>query len=114
MLDLARADPEGQRAERPMGGRVRVAANDRHARLGGPQLRADHVHDPLLRRVQPEQLDRELPGVRLQHAHLFGGDGIGDRQAAIAGGHVVVHRGQRAFRTAHLPSGQTEPVEGLG
>ena len=33
-LDLARPDPERERPERAVGARVRVAADDRHARLG--------------------------------------------------------------------------------
>ncbi len=52
VLDLARADPERERAERAVRGGVRVAAHDRHARLGDAQLGADHVHDPLAVRAQ--------------------------------------------------------------
>ena len=47
VLDLAGADPEGQGAERPVGGRVAVAADDGHARLGEALLGADHVDDAL-------------------------------------------------------------------
>ena len=47
VLDLARADPERERPERAVRRGVRVAADDRHARLGHAQLGADHVHDPL-------------------------------------------------------------------
>ena len=39
-LDLAGADPERERPERAVRGRVRVAAHDRHARLRQPELRA--------------------------------------------------------------------------
>ena len=49
VLHLAGADAERQRAERAVGGGVRVAADDDHAGLGEPELRADHVHDALLR-----------------------------------------------------------------
>ena len=49
VLDLGGADAEGQRAERAMRGGVRVAADDGHAGLGDAELRADHVHDPLVR-----------------------------------------------------------------
>ncbi len=49
VLDLAGPDPEGERAERAVGRRVRVAADDDHAGLGEAELGADHVHDALLR-----------------------------------------------------------------
>ncbi len=52
VLDLGGADAEGQRAEGAVGGGVRVAAHDRHARLGQAQLRADHVHDALIGTAQ--------------------------------------------------------------
>ena len=48
VLDLARADAEGQGAEGAVGGGVAVAADDRHARLGEPLLGADDVHDALV------------------------------------------------------------------
>ena len=48
-LDLARPDPERERTERAVGRRVRVAADDRHARLGQAELRPDDVDDPLAR-----------------------------------------------------------------
>ena len=49
MLDLAGADAKGQRAERAMGGGVRVAAHNGHPRQGQPLLRSDDMHDPLPR-----------------------------------------------------------------
>jgi hypothetical protein len=51
MLDLGGADAEGQGSERPMGGGMAVAADDRHARLGQAQLRPhDMDHAPVLQR----------------------------------------------------------------
>ena len=47
VLDLARADAEGERAERAVGRGVAVAAHDGHARLGEALLGADDVHDAL-------------------------------------------------------------------
>ena len=47
VLDLARADPEGEGAERAVGRGVAVAAHDRHARLGEALLGADDVDDAL-------------------------------------------------------------------
>ena len=66
VLDLAGADPERERAERAVGGRVRVAADDRHPRLGDPQLRADHVDDPLVLGAQRVERDPELLAVALE------------------------------------------------
>ena len=48
-LDLAGADPERERAEGAVGRGVRVAADDRHARLRQPELRPDDVDDALVR-----------------------------------------------------------------
>jgi hypothetical protein len=48
VLDLAGADAEGQRTERAVRRRVRVAAHDGHAGLGQTELRADDVHDALV------------------------------------------------------------------
>ena len=50
VLDLAGADAERQRAEGAMRRGVRVAADDRHARLGQAELRADDVDDALVAR----------------------------------------------------------------
>ena len=47
VLDFARADAEGQGAERAVRRRVAVAADDRHARLRVAQLGADDVDDAL-------------------------------------------------------------------
>ena len=49
VLDLARADAERQGAERAVGGRVAVAAHDRHAGQRAPLLGADDVDDALVR-----------------------------------------------------------------
>src|SRR5439155_1037276 len=63
VLDLARADPEGQRPEGSVRRCVRVAAHDDHPRLGETQLGADHVHDALVGRLQIEQLHSEVARV---------------------------------------------------
>jgi hypothetical protein len=124
VLDLARADAEGERAERPVGGRVRVAADDRHARLGDAHLRADHVHDALAgvaHRVQPDAELRRVPAQRLE---LRAGNRVGHRGAwtldrrsradAGVGRDVVVLGGEGQVRPAHLTPGGAQAVEGLG
>jgi hypothetical protein len=72
MLDFAGADPEGESAERPMGGGVAVSAHDRHARLGQAQLGADDVHDALVGVTHREQPDSKLLAVCRQDLHLAG------------------------------------------
>jgi hypothetical protein len=49
MLGLGRADAEGERPERAMRGGVAVAADDRRAGQGQPQLGADDMDDALAR-----------------------------------------------------------------
>ena len=48
MRDLGSADAEGQRTERTVGAGVAIATDDRHARLGQPLLRPNHMDDALL------------------------------------------------------------------
>ena len=66
VLDLARADAEGERAEGAVRGGVRVAADDRHAGLGDAELGADHVHDPLTLGAERVDGDAELRAVALE------------------------------------------------
>ena len=62
-LDLARPDPERERAERAVRARVRVAADDGHPGLGQPQLRPDDVDDALARVADAVERDPELGAV---------------------------------------------------
>jgi serine/threonine protein kinase len=57
VLHLAGADAESQGPEGAVRRGVAVAADHGHARLRGPQLRPDHMHDALMRALQPVQLD---------------------------------------------------------
>ena len=63
VLDLARADAEGDRTEGAVGGGVGVAAHDGHARLGEALLGPDDVDDALLGVAHREVRDAELGGV---------------------------------------------------
>ena len=74
VLDLGRADPEGERAERAVRGRVAVAADDRHPGLGEPELGADHVDDPLAPAAGRVEADAELLAVPPQRLELCGGE----------------------------------------
>ena len=123
VLHLAGADAEGERAERAVGGGVRVAADDRHARLGETELRADHVHDALVvvaERVQPHP---ELGAVAAQRLDLRTRRGVGDgeqvataeaeRRVGVPGRGVVVLGREGQVGTAHPAPGEPQPVEGL-
>jgi hypothetical protein len=123
VLDLAGADAEGQRAERAVGGGVRVAADDRQARLGQAELRADDVHDALVgvaHRVQPHA---ELGAVLPQRLDLGAGHRVGDRAVRAGQGdagtsdpgrrYVVVLGGDGQVGAAHLAAGRAQSVERL-
>ena len=115
VLDLARADPERERAERAVGGGVRVAADDRHAGLGDAELRPDHVDDALAVGADRVERDAELLAVALERLDLDArelvADARGDRRAV--GRHVVVGGGERAVGAADLAAGEPQALEGL-
>ena len=79
VADFGAADAEGEGAERAVGARVAVAADDGHARLRRAELRADDVHDAAPRIAHAEQLDAEFGGVPLELPHLPGGGVQRDR-----------------------------------
>ena len=79
MLDLARANPERERAERPVGGRVRVAADERDARDRQPLLRADDVHDAATGIADTEVENAPLGGVTPERLDHVPGLGVGRR-----------------------------------
>ena len=113
-LDLARADPEGERPERAVGGGVAVAAHDRHARLGQAELRPDDVDDALVRAAEAVERDPELGAVRGELLDLGGRHLVEDRQVAGVGRDRVVGRGDRLVRAAHAEAALAQPGEGLG
>ena len=78
VLDLGGADAEAERAERAVGGRVAVAADDHHARPDHPVLRGDDVLDALQRVVGVEQRDAVPVAVVLEVAGLQRRGRIGD------------------------------------
>jgi hypothetical protein len=115
VLDLARADPEGQRAERAVRGGVAVATDDRHARLRDAQLGADDVDDALALGAQRVERDGELLAVSLERLDLDAAELVLDERdrGRAVGRHVVVGGGQRAVGAAHRAAGEPQPVEGL-
>ena len=116
VLDLAGADPERERAEGAVGGGVRVAADDRHARLGDAQLGSDHVHDPLPVGAERVHGHAELDTVALERFDLHARELVLDARGhgGAVGGRVVVGGGERAVGPADAAPGQAQPIEGLG
>jgi hypothetical protein len=113
VLDLAGADAKCEGPERSVGGGVRIATYDRHARLSEAELGADDVHDSLLGRVEVEQLDPELPRITHQRIDLPRGQCVGNRQPAVASRDIVVDRTNCQLRSAYPATTQPQTLEGL-
>ena len=102
VLHFAGADAERQRAERSVRGRVAVAANYRHARLGQSQLRPDHVHDALAVARKAVAFDAEIAAILFQPLDLRRGYFVENRQAlGVVGVEwsvvAMVRSGRRTF-----------------
>ena len=110
VLDLARADAERERAEGAVRGRVRVAADDGHARLGQPELRPDHVDDAVAAVAERIQAHAELGTVARERVELLLGQLV---RLAGPGGDVVVGGRDGAVGPAHPPAGGAQPLECL-
>jgi hypothetical protein len=91
-----------------------VAANNGHARLCQAQLRPDHVHNPLLRRIHIKEPDTKFPAILLQGFNLSRGNGVGDRGTARLGWNVVVYRGYGSQRLPDPAPGRSQAIESLG
>ena len=113
MLDLGGADAERHGAERAVRGGVAVAADDRQAGLGEPQLRADDVHDALLGVVHRVERHAELGAVLAQGLDLGAGHRVRDRREDVQRGDVVVLGRDGEVRPADGAAGEAEPVERL-
>ena len=112
MLDLAGADAEGECPEGAVGGRMAVAADDRHARLGQAKLGADDVHDALVDVAHREKLDAELGAVATEGLHLGLAHRV--RDGTRSGRNVVIFSGQGQVGAANRAAGQSQAVERLG
>ncbi len=76
---LRRADAEPERAEGSVRARMGISAHDRAPRKGEPQLRCDHVNDPVLARSRSEDTNSVLRAASDERFHhrvlrLGGGD----------------------------------------
>ncbi len=113
-LDLARPDPERERAEGSVRRRVRVAADDGHPRLGQPELGSDDVDDALAGVAQAMERDPEFGAVAGQLIDLRCGHRIGHRQAPRVRRNRVVRRRDSSFRIADREAAGAESGECLG
>ncbi len=114
MLHLGRPDAHGQGTERAVRGRVGVTADNGHARLGQAKLRADDMHDALLRVAERVQADAELRAVVAQRLDLRAAGEIGNGLVDVQRGGVVVLRGDGEVRAAQLAAGQAQSLKCLG
>ena len=113
VFHFGRADAMRQRAKGAVRGRVRVAADDRHAGQGRTLLRADHMHDTLALVVHVEVGQAVMLGVLVQRFHLQARDRIGNAVDAAGGGHVMVGHGQVGGNAPRLAARHAETIEGL-
>ena len=106
LLQLRSADADRVRTERAVRRRMRIAAGDDEAGLRNAELRAEHVHDPLLRMLEAVIiLDVVGLGVlreEVEHVAHFGiGDG-GHALVAVARRHIVIGGGEGLARFAYF------------
>ena len=113
VLDLGGADAERDRAEGTVGRGVGVAAHDRHARLGQPELGADDVDDALLDVAERVEAYAEVGAVLAQRLDLRARDRIGDRLVPVDRRDVVVLGREGEVGSTYGAVGETESVEGL-
>src|SRR6202042_1689197 len=106
------ADAMRERAERAVGRRVAVTADDRRARQREALLRPDDVHDALPHVELVVIFDPELARVPGQLLDLLAALRILDAAAAVGGLDVVVDDGERLVRRAHFAPGQPQTLEG--
>jgi hypothetical protein len=111
VLDLGRPDPERKRPEGAVRRGVAVAADDRHAGLRDPELRADDVDDALPAAAGRVEGDAELLAVSPQSVELGPRERVADRP--LLGGDVVVHRRDGEVGAPHAATCQPQALEGL-
>ncbi len=93
MLNLTRADSKRQRTECSVCARMAVPANNSHSWKRQPQLRPDHVHDPLPPARNVVKRDSELRAVGPHRLHLPPRQRVGNLNLLICR-YVVIDRGE--------------------
>ena len=78
VLDLARADAEGQCTKSAVRGGVAIAADDRHARLRVAEFWADDMDDALMHVVNVVKTNAEFFAVLAERFDLLPRNGVGD------------------------------------
>ena len=112
VLDLARADAEGQGPECAVGAGVAVAADDRQAGERQAQLGTDHVDDPLVAAVDVIERHAKLAAIRPQRLDLPPRQGVANVELVLRR-HVVIDRGERQVGPADPPARQPQALERL-
>jgi hypothetical protein len=110
VLDLGGPDPERERPERPVRGRVAVAADHGDARPRETELRADDVDYALPAASRGVEGDAEVRAVAAKGIELLTREGV---EGTVLCRHVVIHRCQGAVRPAHTAAREPEPFECL-
>jgi len=113
-LDFARPDPEGERTECAVRARVRVAAHDRHPRLGQAELWSDDMDDALGRVADAVQRDVEFGAVGLELLDLGEGHGVDEWEAPVGRRDRVVRRRDGLARATDPDPAGTQARERLG
>ena len=119
MLDLARADAEGERAQPAMAGGVAIAAHDCRTGKRKALFGADDMDDPLLRGSRAEIGHAEFGSITLKRGKLLAAFDILDRNAVTLGidargrRQVVIGHSQRQLGPADLAAVQPQCLEGL-
>ena len=90
-----------------------VAAHDGGAGQREAQLRPDNVHNALAGVAQAVQFHAVFGAVGGEFVHLRAAQGVFDGQVLVAGGHVVVGRGEDAGRPKQRQAAGFEFVERL-
>ncbi|MNN71964.1 hypothetical protein D3C81_1879540 [compost metagenome] len=94
MLDLGGSNPEGKSCKSAMGGGVRVAADNAHARQCGSLFRTDDVEDALARVRHGEFGEAEFGAVAVESLYLLACHFVNDALVTMGGWHIVVGSSQ--------------------
>ena len=112
-LHFGGADAECDGTHRPVGGGVRIAADDGHSRQGQPLLRSYYVDDPVARIHHPEMFQTELAGVGGEGLHLFARNRILDGFVLVVRGRIMVRHAENLVRTQAADAALAQPLESL-
>ena len=112
-LHLGSADTERHGADGAMRGRMRVTADDGHARQGQALLRSHDVDDAVVRVHHPVVREPELGGVGREGVHLLLGNRVLDGPFLALGRGIVVRHADNLLRTQAADAPLAQAVERL-